>query len=69
MRIHGIPRREYVNGDSLLFESIFSNELKFNGAIIYPGRILHAANIQERFERPKDKSEWRLTVTSLLQSA
>jgi hypothetical protein len=69
MRIHGIPRREYANGDSLLFESIFSNELKFNGAIIYPGRILHAANIQERFERPKDKSEWRLTVTALLQSA
>jgi hypothetical protein len=69
MRIHGVPKKEYMNGDSLLFEAIFSNELKFNSAIIYPCRILHAANIKRQFNAPKDKSEWRLTVTSLLQSA
>jgi Family of unknown function (DUF6445) len=69
MRIHGVPKKEYMNGDSLLFEAIFSNELKFNSAIIYPCRILHAANIKRRFNAPKDKSEWRLTVTALLQSA
>jgi hypothetical protein len=69
MRQHGAPQREYINGDSLLFEVIFSNELKFNSAIIYPGRILHAGNIQRQFNPPKDKSEWRLTVTALLQSA
>jgi hypothetical protein len=28
--------------------------------------VLHAANIEKRFEPPKDKSEWRLTVTALL---
>jgi hypothetical protein len=69
MRIHGVPQKEYINGDSLLFEVIFSNELTFNSAIIYPGRILHAANIKRQFNPPKDQSEWRLTVTALLQSA
>jgi Family of unknown function (DUF6445) len=68
LRLHGAPKREYMNGDSLLFEAIFSNELKFNGAIIYPGRILHAGNIPKQFSPPKDKSEWRLTVTALLQA-
>jgi Family of unknown function (DUF6445) len=69
LRIHGVPQKEYMNGDSLLFEVVFSNELKFNSAIVYPGRILHAANIKRQFNPPKDKSEWRLTVTALLQSA
>jgi hypothetical protein len=69
MRIHGVPKKEYMNGDSLLFEAIFSNELKFNSAVIYPGRILHAGNIKRQFSPPKDKSEWRLTVTALLQTA
>lgn len=69
MRRHGAPKREYMNGDSLLFEVIFSNELRFNSAIIYPGRILHAANIERQFNPPKDRSEWRLTVTALLQTA
>jgi hypothetical protein len=68
MRIHGIPKKEYVNGDGVLFEAIFSNALKFNSAIIYPSRILHAANIPRQFSPPKDKSEWRLTVTALLQA-
>ncbi len=69
MRTYGPPKREYVHGDSLLFENIFSNELKFNSAVIYPGRILHAADIHREFEPPKDKSDWRLTVTALLESA
>jgi hypothetical protein len=69
MRIQGAPQKEYINGDSLLFEVIFSNELKFNSAIIYPGRILHAGNIKRQFNPPKDRNEWRLTVTALLQSA
>jgi hypothetical protein len=69
MRIHGAPAQEYINGDSLLFEAIFSSELQFNSAIVYPGRILHAANIKKQFKPPQEASEWRLTVTALLQSA
>ncbi len=68
MRVHGAPKKEYINGDSLLFESVFSNELQFNSAIVYPGRILHAGNIDRQFRPPKDQSEWRLTVTALLQA-
>jgi len=67
LRLHGVPPQEYVNGDSLLFEAIFSNELRFNSAVVYPCSVLHAANIPGRFERPNAKSEWRLTVTSLLR--
>ena len=66
MRTRGPPPKEYVNGDSSLFEVVFSNELTFNSAIVYPGRALHAANIKEQFDTPQEKSEWRLTVTALL---
>jgi hypothetical protein len=69
LRLLGPPEREYVNGDNALFETIFSNELEFNSAIIYPGRVLHAANIRRGFEPPETCADWRLTVTSLLQTA
>jgi hypothetical protein len=69
LRLHGAPAKEYMNGDSSLFEATFSAELQFNRAVIYPGRILHAGNIKRQFEPPQDRREWRLTVTALLQSA
>jgi hypothetical protein len=69
MRLHGAPPQEYMNGDSSLFEAIFSAELQFNRAVVYPGRVLHAGNIKRQFQPPRDKSEWRLTITALLQSA
>lgn len=63
MRLHGPPKRQYMNGDSPLYEVIYSNELKFNSAIVYPGRILHAGNIPPTFTPPRSRDEWRLTVT------
>jgi hypothetical protein len=69
MRTHGAPRKEYINGDTVLFETLFTSELKFNSAIVYPGRALHAAKIPTPFESPKNKNDWRLTVTALLHSA
>jgi hypothetical protein len=68
MRTHGAPQKEYIAGDSVLFEAIFSNELKFNSAIIYPARMLHAAKIAAGFDGPKNKNDWRLTVTTLLHA-
>jgi hypothetical protein len=41
MRVHGPPPKEYMNGDTALFETIFSSELRFNSAIVYPGRTQH----------------------------
>jgi hypothetical protein len=66
MRVHGPPPQEYVNGGNSRFEVIFSNPLKFNSAIVYPGSVLHSAHIEEHFEPPKEKRDWRLTVTALL---
>jgi Family of unknown function (DUF6445) len=68
MRTHGPPKREYADGDSTLFETIFSVPLRFNTAVIYPSRILHAANIHRHFTPPKDPGEWRLTITATLQA-
>jgi hypothetical protein len=65
MRLHGPPKRQYTNGDSPLYEVIYSNELKFNSAILYPGRLLHAGNFPPTFTPPESKDEWRLTVTSV----
>jgi hypothetical protein len=69
LRLHGPPQKQYMNGDSPLFEATYSNDLKFNRALVYPGRILHAANIDRQFSPPKGRSEWRLTVTALFQAA
>ena len=68
LRRHGVPRKEYMNGDTALFEVLHSNELQFNSAVIYPGRVLHAANIEKQLAPPRDPSEWRLTITALLEA-
>lgn len=68
MKKFGTPKQEYINADSVLFERIFSTELRFNSAVIYPGSVLHAGNIQGQFVPPKDKGDWRLTITALLQA-
>ena len=69
MRVHGAPQKAYINGDTVLFETIFASELKFNSAIVYPGRALHAAKIASPFDPPQSKNDWRLTVTALLHAA
>jgi hypothetical protein len=68
LRLYGPPKREYVNGDTPLFERIYSNPLEFNSAILYSGRLLHAGNIPPVFVRPRSRNEWRLTITSLFFS-
>jgi hypothetical protein len=69
MRVHGAPAKAYINEDTSLFETIFCSELKFNRAIVYPGRALHAAKIDSVFEPPKSRDDWRLTITALLHAA
>lgn len=69
MRKYGAPPRQYMNGDNALFEAIFCAPLRFNRAIVYPGRALHAGNIAKGFTPPRDPGQWRLTITSLLHTA
>lgn len=68
LRKYGPPEKEYMNGDTVLFEAIFSSPLRFNRAVVYPGRALHAGNMAREFSPPRDKTEWRLTITSLLHT-
>jgi Family of unknown function (DUF6445) len=69
MRKYGAPPQEYMSGDNALFEVIFRAPLRFNRAILYPGRALHAGNIEKGFSPPRDPGQWRLTITSLLHIA
>ena len=67
LRKYGPPDKQYMNGDSFLFEAIFCSQLRFNRAIVYPGRALHAGNIARGFTPPLAQTEWRLTITALLE--
>jgi hypothetical protein len=67
LRKYGPPDKQYMNGDNFLFEAIFSSQLRFNRAIVYPGRALHAGNIARGFTPPLAQTEWRLTITALLE--
>ena len=69
LRKYGPPDKQYMNGDNFLFEAIFSSQLRFNRAIVYPGRALHAGNIARGFTPPLAQTEWRLTITTLLHLA
>lgn len=55
-----VPRR-YMNGDSAQFERIHRQEPRFNRLILYPGRRLHAGDIEPDFAG----AEGRLTITAL----
>ena len=69
LRLLGPPERSTSTATTRCLRRSFRIELEFNSAIIYPGRVLHAANIRRGFEPPKTFADWRLTITSLLQSA
>lgn len=55
-----MPKR-YINGDTALFERIHRQEPRFNRLILYPGRRLHAGDIEPGFAGKGS----RLTITSL----
>ena len=69
LRKYGLPDKEYMNGDTVLFETTYSCPLRFNRAVVYPGRALHAGNMERGFRPPQDRSEWRLTITTLLHTS
>jgi hypothetical protein len=57
-----VPRR-YMNGDTAQFERIHRQEPRFNRLILYPGRRLHAGDIEPDFTG----AEGRLTITALIR--
>jgi hypothetical protein len=68
MKNLGPPAREYTNGSNALFERTHSVDSAFNRIVIYSGNVLHAADIDGSLFNGNDNSQWRLTVTSLINS-
>lgn len=55
-----VPRR-YINGSTGLFERIHRQEPRFNRLILYPGRSLHAGDVEPDFAG----TGRRMTITAL----
>jgi len=68
MKDLGPPPREYTNGSNALFERIYSVDSAFNRIVIYSGNVLHAADIDGSLFDSKENNQWRLTVSSLINS-
>src|SRR6266851_7611063 len=68
MKNLGPPAREYTNGSNALFERTHSVDSTFNRIVIYSGNVLHAADIDGSLFSGNDNSQWRLTVSSLINS-
>jgi hypothetical protein len=68
MKKLGPPAREYTNGSNDLFERTHSVESAFNRMVIYSGNVLHAGDIDGSLFDGNDNSQWRLTVTSLINT-
>jgi hypothetical protein len=68
MKTFGPPAREYTNGSNALFERTHSVDSVFNRIVIYSGNVLHAADIDGSLFNGNDNSQWRLTVSSLINS-
>lgn len=57
---------KYIEGDTVLFERIFSVEAKMNRAIIYPSNVLHSGNIRPKLGLCSSPESGRLTLSSFL---
>jgi hypothetical protein len=68
MKNLGPPAREYTNGSNAWFERTHSVDSAFNRIVIYSGNVLHAADIDGSLFNGNDNSQWRLTVSSLINS-
>lgn len=63
----GPPPREYVRGDTELFEQIHEVESRFNRAVLYRGQQLHSGVIDPSARLSADPSTGRLTVTAFMR--
>jgi hypothetical protein len=68
MKKLGPPARDYTNGSNDLFERTHSVDSAFNRIVIYSGNVLHAADIDGSLFDGNNISQWRLTVSSLINS-
>lgn len=62
----GLPKQEYINGDTALFTRVASFPARFNRAIFYHSHALHSGNIQSDLGFSVDPRKGRLTATTSL---
>jgi len=68
MKTLGPPARQYMNGSNDVFERLHSVDSVFNRMVIYSGNVLHAADIDGSLVSGNDGSQWRLTISSLINT-
>ena len=61
LRAYGPPEARYITGSSPAFERLGGSEGRFNRLIIYPGALLHCADIDPSFTFASDPRTGRLT--------
>lgn len=66
--LHGLPAKNYIRGDTELYEQIGQVSEKFNRAIIYRGNSLHCADLPSDFEPLADPLSGRLTLNLFLRA-
>lgn len=63
-KLHLFPK--YIEGDTSMFEQIYSIEAKMNRAVIYPSNVLHSGNIRIGTGLSAAPDSGRLTISSFL---
>lgn len=63
-----IQKKSYMNGSTDLFEQIACIDAKFNRLAVYPGAVLHSANIAPDFSLDPNPVTGRLTLNSFINS-
>lgn len=66
---HGPPPREYICGDTDLFEQTHVVDAAFNRALLYRGQHLHSGAITPQTALSPDPAAGRLTVTAFMTVA
>jgi hypothetical protein len=59
-----LEHKGYLKHSTSLFEKVFSIEAKFNRIVIYPGNLLHCANLKDNMSINTDINKGRLTIAS-----
>lgn len=62
----GVPKAQYIEGDTPLFQQIGRVDYRYNRAVIYPGNLLHCSLTRNDRLHPDDPLTGRLTVAAFM---
>ena len=67
LRLGGVPRPAYADGETGLFEHLFAAPARYNRALLYRSNRLHSGAIPAGAALPADPATGRLTVTAFFR--